>query len=317
MPAVLNSRRIFVEAIRRYCADHHITVEVRADGWLIVMQRGGKRHLAFGYDVGLNSAIAHRIANDKSATADVLAMSGVPSVPHVLFLNPELNGYAPSRGSWHAMLALLRQHLQGVVVKPNEGTSGKSVFLVSSATGLELAANKIFAAHASLAISPSLAIEHEVRVVLLDGMPLVVYSKDRPAVVGDGKRSLLELAVATLPADRQSTVLAGLFADVENAALDAIVPAGQRRVLNWRHNLESGARPRLLEQGEDRDICVALAQRAAEAIGIRFASIDVVQVDGSWQILEVNSGVMMETLGKLHPELVQASYAAALDKVFG
>jgi hypothetical protein len=33
-------------------------------------------------------------------------------------------------------------------------------------------------------------------------------------------------------------------------------------------------------------------------------------------VLEINSGVMMEVLGKHHPELVYATYAAALDKVF-
>ena len=58
------------------------------------------------------------------------------------------------------------------------------------------------------------------------------------------------------------------------------------------------------------------AHQAARAIGIRFASIDVVSVDGRWQILEVNSGVMMESLSKHHPELVYAAYDAALDKVF-
>jgi hypothetical protein len=50
---------------------------------------------------------------------------------------------------------------------------------------------------------------------------------------------------------------------------------------------------------------------------MRFGSIDVVQVDGSWRILEINSGVMMEALGKAHPELVYAANRAALDKVFG
>ena len=53
------------------------------------------------------------------------------------------------------------------------------------------------------------------------------------------------------------------------------------------------------------------------AIGIAFASIDVVRVDGEWRVLEINSGVMMEALAKLHPELVQATYDAALDRVFG
>ncbi|WP_024509381.1 RimK-like protein [Bradyrhizobium sp. ARR65] len=313
---MLNSQRIFVEAISKYGAEHGIAVEIRAAGWLIVMQRGGTRHLAFGYDLGLNSAVAHRIANDKSATADVLTMSGVPCVPHALFLDPELNAYVPTQGSWQAMLTLLSQNPAGIAVKPNEGTSGKSVFLVSSAPGLELAVNRIFASHASLAISPYLEIEEEVRVVLLDDIPLLVYSKKRPSVIGDGKRSLLELALATLPADQRSAVLPEMFAELDRNALDAVVPEGARRVLNWRHNLESGARPLLLEHGEARDACVALAVRAAQAIGIRFASIDIVRVEGGWQVLEINSGVMTEALSKLHPELVHAAYRAALDKVF-
>jgi glutathione synthase/RimK-type ligase-like ATP-grasp enzyme len=87
-------------------------------------------------------------------------------------------------------------------------------------------------------------------------------------------------------------------------------------LLSWRHNLDKGARPVVLERGEIRDACVEIAAQAATAIGIRFGSIDVVQVNGRWQILEINSGVMMEALGRLHPELVYAAYSAALDKVF-
>lgn len=313
---MLNSQRIFVQAIKTYCAEHGLAVDVRADGWLVVMQDGARRKLAFGYDLGLNSAVAHRIANDKSATSDVLALSGIPCVPHTLFLNPELHAFVPPRGSWEAMLALLQQSPDGVVVKPNEGTSGKSVFWVRSKPALELAVTRIFSAQTALVVSPYLDIEDEVRVVVLDGQPLIVYAKDRPAVTGDGQRSLLALALETVPATRRSIVLGGLFADLDKAALDAIVPAGERRVLNWRHNLENGAEPVLLQEGEARDACVELAARAAQAIGIRFASIDVVRVNRSWQVLEVNSGVMMEALSSKHPELVQATYSAALHEVF-
>jgi glutathione synthase/RimK-type ligase-like ATP-grasp enzyme len=87
-------------------------------------------------------------------------------------------------------------------------------------------------------------------------------------------------------------------------------------MLNWRHNLDSGSQPVLLQSGEIHDTCVALAIKAASMIGIRFASVDVVQVDGRWLVLEINSGVMMESLGRLHPELVTAAYEAALDRVF-
>jgi glutathione synthase/RimK-type ligase-like ATP-grasp enzyme len=263
---MLTSQRIFVEAITNYCRDHGIALELGSNGWLIVMQRGPRRHLAFGYDIGLNSAVAHQVANDKAATAELLEMSGVPCIPHALFLGPKLAAYVPASDSRAAMLGLLADHPAGIVVKPNEGTSGESVFWVTTRPALERAVAEIFAAYPSLAISPYVTIEDEVRVVSVDGAALVVYSK--------------------------------------------------RRGLDWRHNLDLGAQPVLVEAGATREACVEIAARAAQAIGLRFGSIDVVRVGGAWKVLEVNSGVKMEALGRLHPELVHAAYHAALDKLF-
>ena len=188
--------------------------------------------------------------------------------------------------------------------------------MVSTKPALELAVSRIFASHLSLAISPRVDIQDEVRVVVLDGDPLLVYGKNRPSIVGDGQRSLLELALASTPVAQRSTVLPGMIADLDKADLDLVLPRGQRRVLNWRHNLDSGARPLLLSDGKTRDACAEIAIRAAKAIDIRFASIDVVQVEGAWQVLEINSGVMMEALSKLHPDLVYAAYNSALDRLF-
>lgn len=261
-----NSERIFVDAIRRYGAERGITVEVKADGWLIVMQRGDQRRFAFGYDIGLNGATAHRIANDKSATAELLESGGVACIPHRLFLSPKLGKQLPPDGSRPAMLDFLSACPDGAVVKPNEGTSGRFVFRVTGEAALDHAVSEIFASHLSLAISPYVEIEDEVRVILLDDVALAAYSKQRSS--------------------------------------------------DWRHNLDFGARPILLEPGEARDACVAIALGAAKMIGIRFASIDVVSVRRDWKVLEINSAVMMEVLGKDHPELVYAAYSAALDKVF-
>src|ERR1700682_4378429 len=101
---MLNSQRIFVDAVTKYCSRHGIAIEIRSQGWLIVMKRGPRRHFAFGYDVGLNGAMEHRISNTKAATAEVMEISAVPSIPHTLFLSPELNEYIPATGSWEAML---------------------------------------------------------------------------------------------------------------------------------------------------------------------------------------------------------------------
>ncbi|WP_298240268.1 RimK-like protein [uncultured Bradyrhizobium sp.] len=261
-----SGERIFVQAIRHYCARHGIAVEVRAGGWLIAMNSGEARRFAFGYDIGLNSAIAHRLANDKSATSEALAIAGVRCIPHHLSLNPKLGEKVVGADWRKAMLDLLRDNPQGVVVKPNEGTSGRAVFKVTTEAELDHATGEVFAMSTGLVISPYVAIEDEVRVILLDDVPLVVYSKQRGT--------------------------------------------------DWRHNLDAGAKPVLLEDGEMRAACAKLAIDAARAIGITFASIDIVRVDGDWRVLEINSGVMMEALAKLHPELVQATYDAALDRVF-
>ena len=313
---MLNSQRTFVNAVKKYCADHAIAVEVRSQGWLIVMQQGAKRRFAYGYDLGLNSAVTHRIANDKAATAEVLEMCGVARVPHTLFLSPKLSEYIPPRGSWEAMLGILQQNPHGIVVKPNEGTSGNLVFKVHSKPKLEAAINSIFSLQLNLAISPYLEIEDEVRVILVDCVPVIVYSKRRPSITGDGVHCVLALALKSLPVERLSAVLPAMVDDLDREGLETVLPLGQRRALCWRHNLDSGAEPVLLEQGATRQACVGIAIEAAKSIGLRFGSVDVVQVDGAWRILEINSGVMMEALGKLHPDLVDAAYGAALDKVF-
>ncbi|MBI5265169.1 MAG: RimK-like protein [Bradyrhizobium sp.] len=307
--------RLFLKAIRQHCERNGIAVELLAEGWLVMMRQGRQQHLAFGYDLGINSAVAHRIANDKSATAEMLALAGVPAIPHRLFLNPKSKEHVPSPESWDTMLRLLDQNPAGLVVKPNEGTAGRSVFRVLSRPQLEAAVAEISSLGMAIAIAPYVEIEEEVRVILLDDAPLVVYAKRRPSVVGDGKHSLLELATAAVP-EQRSALLAGSFEDLDRTEFDAIVPAGEQRLLNWRHNLDAGARPVLLDHGETREICVRTAVDAARAINIHFASIDLVRTGGDWKVLEINSGVMMEELGKLYPDVVCAAYGAALDRIF-
>ena len=312
-----SSQRSFVSAVQKYCAEHAIAVETRSQGWLMVMRKGRRRHLTYGYDLGLNSAVTHRIANDKAATAEVLQMNGIACVPHALFLSPELSEYAPATGSWDAMLGLLKQNPGGIVVKPNEGTSGRLVFKVQDQPALERAVGEIFSLNLNLAISPYLEIKDEVRVILVDTVPVIVYSKSRPSIAGDGVHSVLELALATMPAQRLSTLLPRMVGDLNSATLETVLPSGQHQALTWRHNLDAGAEPVLLQQGAVRERCVEIAIQAAKAIELRFGSIDIVRVGNGWRILEINSGVVMEALGKAYPDLVYAAYAAALDKVFG
>ncbi|MGJ4890919.1 ATP-grasp domain-containing protein [Bradyrhizobium sp. HKCCYLRH3099] len=302
-------------AVARYCKERRIALDVREDGWLLVLGNGRERHLIFGYDLGLNSAVAHRIACDKAATSALLTTSGVPAVPHALFLAPTVTGV--SAPAWTTMLELIETHPTGLVVKPNEGTSGRAVTRVRTSAELKDALTQIFETGASAAIAPLLEIADEVRVIMLDGAPLIVYRKLRPVVTGDGLHSLRDLALQAVPVEQQSRLLRRLAVEFDASTLQAIIPQGEQRLLSWRHNLEFGAQPVLLTEGPLRETCTALARDAARALDIRYASVDVVMADGQWQVLEINSGVKMEALGDYAPELVEEATFAALDAIFG
>jgi D-alanine-D-alanine ligase-like ATP-grasp enzyme len=307
------TERVIVRIIKNYCQQRGIKVEQRLDGWLVVLHGAGFKHFIYGYDIGLNSAVVHRIANDKAATAELLSAEGVACVPHTLVMNPKQFKYTPTAGHWAPMLALLAAHPEGLVLKPNEGTCGYLVAKATSELELEQAASAILAVQQNLAIAPFLEIEREVRVVLLDRQPQVVYEKMRPTIAGDGERTILELLRAKLPPGRLGNLLPSLAQS--GTALGSVLPQGQKLVLDWRHNLDLGAQPELLSDGPVRAASVELASRAAAAIGLRFGAVDVIFEQGAPRILEINSGVMMETLHSRYPAIVEAAYSAALDQV--
>lgn len=74
----------------------------------------------------------------------------------------------------------------------------------------------------------------------------------------------------------------------------------------WRHNLGNGAVPQLLDASEHAHV-VDLALRAARAIGVEVASVDVIEHGGTLAVLEINAGIMMEALART-PEGAAIAY---------
>ena len=311
LPRVLPNRdRILVDVVRPLAAERGVEVAAFSGDWILRLSRGDRVEYVVGYGFPLNSSGARAVADDKAATAELLADRGVACVEHHLFLRPDLAGYVRDGGNWAAMRALGERWGWDVVVKPNDGTGGLGVVRVGSAAALEAAVHAGFAEHRALALSPFHEIETEYRAVVLDGAVLLAYAKARPAVVGDGART-----VAALAAD------AGVDASSLGPGALADVPArGERRVLDWRHNLGLGARPRPIEDADVRDEVERLAARAARALGLRFASVDVVETAAGRAVLEANAGVMLEAYARAAPDGPDAArrvYGAALDALFG
>ncbi len=238
---------------------------------------------------------------------------------HRIFHGPQLEGYVPPAGNWRTMLAVLEANPQGVVCKLNEGTGGNGVFLVMTEAQLENAVYRIFAKSRSLCLSPFEEFEHEYRVALLCGESEFVYRKIRPRVCGDGKRTIRELL---LDQWRDAADFLKSIADAAGLAevhidFDRIPSAGEWLKLNWRHNLGQGSTPEMLTPSDPAwSGVVELARRAVEVLGVQVASVDIAATSGGMKVLEINSGIMMESLVRIHPE-GQAIAAKFYDRILG
>lgn len=304
-PPPANRQRALLEALRAICRERSIGLAEHCDGWVLTLAHGARRTHVFGYDFAINSATGQLIAKDKAATSALLVAAGVPAIPHDLHHHPSMAAYVPDSGSWRALGASFERYRRDVVCKRNEGTGGADVIRVRSERELSAAVQTLFARSRALCIAPFVPIAREVRVLLLRGRALLVYEKLRPAVVGDGARTVLDLALARVrdaaaPADEAALVLSALATKVDARAVPGL---GEEVVLDFRHNLGQGATPRDLDADDPRTAALcALAARAADAIGITLASVDVVEdAAGTPAVLEINAGIMMESYARVAP----------------
>lgn len=318
-----NRQRALVAHLVEFCERRGIKLTAFSDDWIFCLQKDGHVAYIFGYDFGLNSAVAKMICKDKAATSDLLAFHGVPRVEHRIFHGPQLQGYVQPAGNWRTMLAFLEANPQGIVCKLNEGTGGNGVFLATTEAQLESAVHQIFAKTRSLCLSPFEELEHEYRVALLCGEIEFVYRKIRPRVCGDGKRTIRELL---LDQWREAKDFLKSVAGAEGLTemdidFDRIPSPGEWLKLNWRHNLGQGSTPEMLESSDPaRSGVVELARRAAEVLGIQVASVDIAATSQGMKVLEINSGIMMESLVLAHPDgkaIAGKFYDRILCKIMG
>jgi glutathione synthase/RimK-type ligase-like ATP-grasp enzyme len=304
-PRDANTQRVMVRLVREAAERLGASVESLGEGWILRITKDGEPRHIHGYSFDLNPAATHQICCDKAATAEVLRAAGVACVEHRLVLHPDMARYVPHAGTWTALLASFERWGRDVVIKENEGTGGRGVVRCQRVIELERAVYAAFTRTMSLAVCPFVDVLHEHRFIMLRGECVLAYEKVRASIIGDGTRTAMELISAqhALEGPALAALLENLAED-ERSALAGVPAAGERRLLNWRHNLGQGASARLLDMRALRnDRSWTLAHDAARALGLVFGSVDVI-IDraGERRVLEVNSGVMMEFLARTLPE---------------
>ncbi|MBP3284213.1 MAG: hypothetical protein J6M02_01795 [Clostridia bacterium] len=288
----------YAKILKEICRELQIEMQSFSDDWAFRLEKDGKVRYIYGYRFGLDHGSVQQLCTDKSITSDLLAFYGIPHVKHFFFMNVE--DYEKSAEG-------LLEKFEKVVCKANEGTGGNQVFLAETKEEMRSAAREIFEKGSTLAISPYIEIEKEYRAIVLDGEIKLIYSKERPFVVGDGFHTVAELS------ERDGVKLADL-------ALQNQVPKKNEKILvNWKHNLGQGAIP-VIEK-EEREIARVsrLVKNVLQKVGIRFASIDVIKYNENYAVLEINSGVMMEHFSKVsreNYEIAKEIYKEAMMKLF-
>ena len=306
-----NSQRLMVKIIKESCAEENIHCETFSHDWIMRLSKNGKSIHIYGYQFENNSASTQLICTDKCATYDLLNSLGIPAVEHRFFICPEDFQYVTGNGNWSGMLELLSRY-QHLVVKPNEGTGGKEIYLASSAAELEAAVSRIFLRNRSIAISPLLPISSEHRVILLDGQDRLVYSKKIPFITGDGVSTVRKLVLDYLQLHPEVLIEFNLSEEINQK----ILPKDEKMPLTWKHNLGQGSLPEILHPSLLKDQLVELAKKAAAAVNGRFVSVDIIEQNAGLMVLEINSGIMMEAFAQQNQSLYTLTKDIYRDALF-
>jgi len=314
-----NKARQLVKIVKEIALEQDIYLQSISHDWILKLTKNGVAKHIFGYNFELNSATAKEIADDKSATADLLTLTDVPVVGYRLFLNPTLHSYIDKQGNWRQIMDYANEVGYPLVCKTAKGTGGNNVFKVSNPVLLEDTVHKLFAEHRAICLSPFYQIQNEYRVIVLAGEAMLVYSKQIPRLIGDGESTVLQLLAQRLGNAPLSQSIIDFLAASKISSND-ILPKNKSLPLNWKHNLGKGAKPVLVNDELLRTNLSDLALRAAHAINITFASVDLIETtDGQLQVLEINAGIMTESFVANLPEqypLIKSIYEKAILKMF-
>lgn len=313
--------RVFLNILREIGTRHKIQLDFLNEGWLIRLTKDSVQKYIYGYLFELNSAAGAQLCNDKAAASLVLSLNGIPNVKHQLFSHPGFVPYVPASGVWSTIHAFANKHDQQLVCKPKDGTGGRDVFHVSNLQQLEASVHKIFTKHVDLCLSPYYKVSQEYRVIMLDGKPELIYQKIRPELIGDGHSTINDLFIRSLSSfstSQKKDFLNGL--DISFFISEQILNQGEKLVIQWKHNLCMGAKADLEISSDQYSLLVELAYHALKALNMRFASVDIIEVQNKLKVLEVNSGVMMDhfvgQLGEKGYQIAQSIYEKACLMMF-
>ena len=138
----------------------------------------------------------------------------------------------------------------------------------------------------------------EYRVFLLDDEIVYTARKYPPSILGDGLRTIGDLLTAHNAALRSRGISPVAVSAGHDPSLDFVLPDGRRWDIPGRMNLSAGGT--MVLEAPPSDAAFTLARKAARALGLRVAAVDMfTDIGGDQQVMrviEVNSNPSIRLL---------------------
>lgn len=295
---IANGERMLVRAVREIAEESGIKLDTFSQDWILRLKKNNRIRHIFGYNFDLNGASSHLITQDKCAASELLKHNGIPAVEHRLFLRPNLAGYVASEGNWREMLSYFQQNNSNIVCKSNVGTGGHEVYRARTFLELELSVHKLFSSNRAIALSPFINIESEYRLLMLGQTCELAYEKVRPKILGDGYSTLSELVLKNYSATDLAANLIAELSQEDSGLLSGVPKRDEWVTLSWKHNLGKGAKAVEISDERLKTSLSAIALSCMDALNLSFVSVDIVRAENELSVMEINSGIMMESYSR-------------------
>ena len=218
-----------------------------------------------------NNATAATLASDKYFTNRILEDAGVATLGgKYFFLHERRRSHRAPGHEREDAFAYLRELGGTAFAKPLLGSRGDFAKIIGGEALLAGYLDEVSRYYDSILIQP-IATGSEYRIFLLDDEVVYCARKYPPFVSGDGVRSIGELLNAHNEALR-SRGLSPVSASPD-AALDIVLPKGERWEIPGRMNLSAGGT--MVVEAAPSDAAPTLARKAARALGLRVAAVDM------------------------------------------
>jgi cyanophycin synthetase len=254
---------------------------------------GGIQTRVMGYTCPIDDPVTLAIAGDRPLTYQLLARAGIMIPQYAEFTLKEMA----------RAVGFMESGCRECVVKPAKGTGGGR----GVTTGIRRPLHLALAAAAAAVYGDDLVIEEQLegdnyRLLYLDGVLLDAYVRKPPTVVGDGRSTVAQL-VRRANADRLSRgsglsqVLLSIDLDMrrtlakQGLSLRSVPLAGAvvtlKTVVNENCGADNATATHLL-----CDSIIEDGARAADAVRVRLAGVDVVTRDPGVPLAEVGGAVL-------------------------